>query len=339
MKNLVVLCNRYLSCGHRVKSSLLMLALLHTGVLCLAQQDTKSYFQNFDSQSGSAFAFSKIDNVPMSPFSGQVSLNLPFYEKQLPALPKFSMSLNHTGGGGLKVNTPRTIVGKAWMLNIGGAIIRHKRGVPDDFVNARTYAGSVPSKYNGILYNGGANVQFKPDGEQTIAYNDMAFSYAEGTADAQHDIFEFHFFGRSGKFYLGKNGPVQVVTDSKIKIVPTYDTTVPEFSIGSFLLTDESGVKYYFSSIELAKEGNLTTIEEDNIKYYGKDYPSTWLLTRVEAPFNEDFIQYNYLHSTDYTSTSGPVLAGYILNGQMRLMVRYQQVINLPMSKTCFRPT
>lgn len=304
MKHITLFSGKHYGSKHKATFALLMFAFFILAFRSYGQGDTESYFQNFAGHSPNSFAFSKINNAPMSLFSGQVNLSLTIFEKQLSALPNFALNLNYTGGGGLKVNTPRTIVGKGWLLNFGGAIIRNKRGVPDDFVNARVYAGSVPTKYNGILFNGGTAVQYNPDGEQTIARNNIAFYYADGAADAQHDIFEFNFFGKSGKFYLGKNGPIQIVTDSRIQIIPTYNTAVPEFTIGSFLIIDESGIKYYFSSIELAKEGYLTIYEEDNIKYYGKEFPSAWLLTKVEAPFNEETIQFEYYHSTDYTSGS-----------------------------------
>lgn len=244
----------------------------------------------------------------MNYFTGQLDLSLPIFQKKLSSLPDFSMDLIYTAGGGLKAHTPRTMVGLAWMLNYGGAVIRQKRGVPDDFLNAQSYAGGVPTEYNGILYNGG--VTYHADGEDRIAYNDVAFDYEEGVADAQHDIFQFNLFGRSGKFYIGKDGTIQVVTDAKVRIVPTYGSAIPEFKLESFLIIDESGVKYFFNAPEFSIDGTLGTYDEEAIRYFGKEYASSWLLTKVEAPFGEDSIMYEYYH-TGPASTAGAYTETY----------------------------
>jgi YD repeat-containing protein len=277
--------------AHRYSAALLMSILVIAPFVSNAQ-DFSSYTQNFNAPSANAFAFSKVGNIPLNHFTGQVDLTLPLYQKELSSLLPVTVSMRYTGGGGIKYGAPETIVGKGWMLNVGGVITRNERGVPDDFYNSREYAGSVPTKYNGILYNGG--VTFSNDGVQQFALSDNAFHYSNGMADAQHDIFEFNFFGRSGKFYIGKNNAVQIVTDSKIKIIPTFDNTIPEFKLSSFLIIDETGIEYFFTEYELSKEGDLSVYPEENIKYYGKEFPSSWLITKVRDPFKADSVMFEY---------------------------------------------
>jgi hypothetical protein len=274
---------------------LFLLIYIGSAIDLLAQDIARSAAQNFSVKSPDAFAFSKVSNVPVSLFTGQVQLNLPLFEKKLSVL-TFKMNLNYTGGGGVKADQSGGIVGKSWFLNIGGRIIRNKRGVPDDFKNTHQLnGGAVWTRYNGILYGDG--VVYKPDGEGQVVSGDPNFWYAEGIGDSQHDIFEFNFFGRSGKFYIGKDFQVLIVTDSKLKIIPNFTTSpLSDFKLGTFTIIDESGVKYHFDKMELAVDQDGSNVASDDAmsRYYYKEYGSSWVLTKVEAPFGEESITYEY---------------------------------------------
>jgi hypothetical protein len=292
-------------------------SLLVLGIFCLlfkvglAQQTEKyqGYLQNFTTHSATAFAFSKIDNIPMNAFTGRASINLPLFEKKMSIL-NFSMGLNYTGMGGIKRSDPTSIVGKGWLLNVGGAIIRNKRGVPDDYKNALPVGGGgvVRTEYNGILYNNG--VTYKPDGDIRVPGSDPTKEYGNGKRDSQHDIFEFNIFGKSGKFYIGKNKEVLVVTDTKMKIIPDFtNSTLPEYELGSFLIIDEAGVKYYFNQTETSKYGGtrISGYLDASGYYFTKNYATSWLLTKVEAPFGEETITYDYIrviHPNFYSYSS-----------------------------------
>jgi hypothetical protein len=289
------------------KVKLFKLLFLFVSISSLkAQTDAKGYAQNFTTASPSAFAFSKIDNVPVNLFTGRISLNIPVYEKKMSVL-HFNMALGYSGGGGIKKDERSTLLGKSWLLDVGGIITRNKRGIPDDYKTTQSYYGSVPSKYNGVLYNGG--VTYKADGVQRCTVSDPTFDYQDGTADAQHDIFEFNVFGKTGKFYIGKDQQVLIVTDSKMKIIPDFtSSSLSEFKLGSFLLIDENGVNYYFNEIE--KENDPLGSNDNNALYYNKDYASSWLLTKVEAPFSEESITFQYVEGL----TSNQVSSGVYYN-------------------------
>ncbi|WDF75975.1 DUF5977 domain-containing protein [Mucilaginibacter sp. KACC 22773] len=280
----------------------LLLVLFFTSFIVGALQAQSDYTRNFSTHSPNAFAFSKIDNIPMNNFTGMANINLPLYEKKMSIL-SFNMGLTYTGGGGLKKDNEPGIVGKGWLLHAGGVIIRHTRGIPDDYqAGPNSDNGTIPIRYNGVLYNGG--VTYKPDGAQRITPSDPTFDYTNGTADSQHDIFEFNIPGKSGKFYIGKDKQIVVVTDSKIKIIPDFtNSTIPEFKLGSFLIIDEAGIKYYFNQVELTKEGTSGITPEG--EYYNKEYPSSWLLTKVAAPFTEETITYQYIQRDIWHGASG----------------------------------
>jgi hypothetical protein len=255
----------------------------------LAQSD---YTHNFSLHSPNAYAFSKIDNIPMNNFTGMANIDLPLYEKKMSVL-DFNMKLVYTGSGGIKANEYTNITGRGWLLRAGGTIVRHTRGIPDDYQTKEIATdGSPITKWNGILYNNG--VTYKTDGDSRISYTDPTFNYANGTADSQHDIFEFSIPGKSGRFYIGKDKQVIVVPDSKLKVIPSF-TSSTEFKLASFLIIDEAGIKYYFNQTEVTFETDPTPGQAPTATYYMKEYPSSWLLTRIEAPFNEESINYQYI--------------------------------------------
>lgn len=284
---------------------LLLVLLFFFFTECLLAQT--NYTPDFGIHSPDAYAFSKIDNIPMNNFTGQANLNLPLYEKKMSVL-SFSMGLNYTGGGGLVINQTGSIVGKGWLLHTGGVIIRHTRGIPDDYQTTQTAADGTPfTTSNGILYNNG--VTYKPDGTVMVdPRSDPTFNYSNGLADSQHDIFEFNIPGKSGKFYIGKDKQIVIVTDSKVQIIPNF-TSSTEFKLGSFLIIDEAGIKYHFDQVEVTKEYSNSTVLA---LYYNKEYASSWLLTKIEAPFGEESITYQYLQTGAWVDPGGPGNGSYI---------------------------
>jgi hypothetical protein len=270
----------------------LSLVLFFTLFIAGAVQAQSDYTHNFSMHSPNAYAFSKIDNIPMNNFTGMAKIDLPLYEKKMSVL-DFSMQLVYTGAGGIKANEPTNITGRGWLLRAGGTIVRHTRGIPDDFQSSETSSDGTPiTKWNGVLYNNG--ITYKPDGDSRINSADPTFNYADGTADSQHDIFEFSIPGKSGKFYIGKDKQVIVVTDSKVKIIPNF-TSSTTFKLASFLIIDEAGIKYYFNQTEVTEESDSRPGLSPTAVYFMKEYPSSWLLTKIEAPFNEESITYQYL--------------------------------------------
>lgn len=270
----------------------LLLVLFFTSFIQGALQAQSDYTHNFSMHSPNAYAFSKIDNIPMNNFTGMANIDLPLYEKKMSVL-DFSMRLIYTGAGGIKANEPTNITGRGWLLRAGGTIVRHTRGIPDDYQTNETSSDGTPiTKWNGVLYNNG--ITYKADGDSRISNVDPTFNYADGTADSQHDIFEFNIPGKSGKFYIGKDKQVIVVPDSKLKVIPNFTSTT-EFKLASFLIIDEAGIKYYFNQTEVTEEEDPNPGLTPTAVYYMKEYPSSWLLTKIEAPFSEESITYQYI--------------------------------------------
>jgi YD repeat-containing protein len=262
---------------------LLLVSLLTPGFnqLQAQDQDPVSDLKNFSSVTPNAYAFSQIDNVPANYHTGQIKPSLPLFQKKMSML-SFAMSLDWLGGGGIKMDDPGSIVGKGWALNAGGMIVRNMRDLADDYKTT-----SSQPLYSGVLYNSG--VLAIPDGEGDPFQSNL---YNWNHVDMQHDIFQFNFAGRSGKFYIGKNKEVLVVDGSKLQIIPNYNTstTITGNEIRSFTIVDEAGIRYTFDQEEISR--TLNGSEEG--AFSTQFYTTGWLLSKIESPYNEESITIEY---------------------------------------------
>lgn len=76
--------------------------------------------------------------------------------------------------------------------------------------------------------------------------------------DSKTDIYQFSFFGRTGRFVFIKSGntlqPSIIGNDGDYKIEPVYtNNPLPNMypkEITSFVITDDTGNRYYFDQIE-----------------------------------------------------------------------------------------
>lgn len=219
----------------------------------------------------------KMMSNPVNLYTGVPNISIPVYSYKSNSGISMAISIDYAGGG-IQVGESPSIVGLGWYLNSGGMISRTVRGMPDDMpTNGYLYAGAIPADWR----------------------ND-ANKYYHDSIDAQQDIFQFNFPGHSGRFFIGKNGQVVVVPSAKIKVIPTFQTaTAYNQTLKSFRIIAEDGVKYDF------EDADQTTVNIDNSYfppgfsstpsgYYGKPHATSWSLTRIISPFNNDTIKYNY---------------------------------------------
>lgn len=212
----------------------------------------------------------KMGSEEVSLFTGVPQIGVPLYSYSNPGN---SLSLNVSlsyQAGGIGVDEAPTFTGLGWYLNAGGIITRVVRGQADEgneyisegFLNT----DSIPNDWraNGSKY-----------------YND--------SLDAEQDIFQYNFNGRSGTFYIGKNGQVAQVPLTKMKIIPQFGySTFPSFKI-----ITEDGVTYIFDKTEFTSFCYGSPY--DPIPQLLNDNPSSWSVTKIISPFKTDTIQLNYI--------------------------------------------
>jgi|GEM_PF-3832983 len=129
---------------------------------------------------------------------------------------------------GMQVDRVASDVGLGWELSIGGHITREVRGIFED----------------------------EHDGTQiTTAPKDKGYWYGDATArlDSECDVFYLTLGSRSMKFMISNTGATLIVPLNNIKVERYVGTSLVSGTMTSctspltFVITDESGNKYYFS--------------------------------------------------------------------------------------------
>lgn len=182
-------------------------------------------------------------------------------------------TLVYTNGSGFKVSEISSAIGTGWELACGGFVQRNQRGEPDDqkinYTTSTNYTYNPDYFPNGYLYSGVDPFVMVDNGG---GYTPLFFGDANYMqlpiyiADREQDMFSFSFNGKSGSFFIGKNGEIKTVIDSKLKI--QFDTTDMFNSgvrtkISEFRIIDEEGIKYTFRDLDLSE-----VIKYDNFSYY-----------------------------------------------------------------------
>lgn len=213
-------------------------------------------------------------------FTGIPSVSVPLYSYSGKGM-HLNITAEYIGGGAKDGQEPSTI-GMGWYLDAGGLITRTVRGTPDDI-----------SVY-GFMNTGAIPTDFRSNGDK----------YYYDSLDAQPDIFEYNFNGRSGKFFIGKNHQIVVVPESMLKIQYTYDGG--DDGIISFKITDESGVKYIFQNPEFTSQSVTQGNNFYKSAYSGAFHNSAWYLSKIISPFNTDSITFNYTSKVLHTTFAYP---------------------------------
>ncbi|HEU4554191.1 MAG TPA: RHS repeat domain-containing protein [Chitinophaga sp.] len=223
--------------------------------------------------SPNAAAFAKFGNIPVGPATGIPQVTIPIYQYSNKntglSLP---VSLDYHAGG-VRVDEVASDVGIGWALNAGGVISRVVKGTPDE-----DWGGFLNTPYfDGATGNDPANSpEFKP----------FVKAYSR-TLDIEEDLFTFNFNGRSGRFVYGRNGDILMIDAQKVKIEKevTTNQTAGESRITKFTITDENGVKYIFSAVELTMLSGVA---------FHQWFNSSWYLTSIQAPSGQDSITLEY---------------------------------------------
>jgi len=236
---------------------------------------------------GNAGAENRAQSVPVNLYTGIPSFSVPVYSYSHQSGIGLNVSINYQGGGGVKVNESPSAVGLGWRLDAGGSITRVVRGMPDEvYGKGFMDAPAIPADY-------------RPDGSK----------YYYDSLDAEQDVFQFNFNGRSGKFFIGKNKQIVTVPLSKLKITYGPDTAYNDVigydtsRIGSFCITAEDGTKYLFYDTDW---GSVDA--ESGTKDGANDvlHATAWYISKIIAPFGTDTINFTYSNFNEYSTILFP---------------------------------
>ncbi len=252
---------------------------------------SNGFAQSIAPASGNVSAASKAEATSVNNYTGIPSISVPIYNYSHQSGLNMNISLDYFAGG-IKVADAPSSVGMSWNLNVGGIITRTVRGIPDD-------CPSLGYFYTPVLKN---------DERSFAGY------YHNNCLDAEQDIFQFSFAGKSGKFYIGKDSVCYVSPQSKMKVeltkrvidddvilLPPVPLPLNYFdgqyaTLQKFTITAEDGTKFIFDEIEVQKTVVYSCQNGGNeIQSCRRlEYGTTWHLSKIISYSGKDSIKINY---------------------------------------------
>ena len=284
-------------------------------------QDTKDPFTlpEITRPSPTVAQLMKFEEVNLSHYTGQPNIAIPLFSKNINGL-NYNLALQYQVSG-IRVDEQSGWVGKGWALETGGVISRSVVGLPDDINSSSLglvglnhtpfYDLSVDEVINGVT--------------NTVVNHDMGYYFNSLWAknynyDNQRDIYQFNFFGNTGRFIFVKDSnnnlvPKIIGNDSKLKIDVDYEPgdgdNYPEV-IKSFTVTDTNGFIYTFDQIETTEKQNTNAVY-----YRGNPVPqgtvetlpvfrSAWKLSEVKTLNDSVLVSFSY---KPFIETPKPILS------------------------------
>lgn len=247
--------------------------------------------------------FIKQGNIPIGHYTGSVNLNLPVLKSSA-----VDISLSYESSGFRPMKRPSS-VGLNWSLNTGGAVTREVVGTPDEYIgyphsngNARPYNGFIVGVRNRThnyidAFNHSPNAgAWLLSHEWNLFGTDITKAY-EGSPD----IFRFNVNGFSGKFFMGNDGNVKVVTNQpgQAKVLldefPNQDTIDCTPVASKIKIIDANGNIYHFGGAT----SNLGYTVSTSGVY--KPLINTWYLSKIEYTSGRE-LNYTYQDDSELTN-------------------------------------
>ncbi len=254
--------------------------LLMSSYLYSQNPTSNSKFYNIDIKSPGITDFIKYGNMSSLSYTGALDFSIPLIEET-------SINLSYDSSG-FRPSKRSGLVGLNWYLNMGGAITREVNGMPDDQIGEPNVNGAI-KETNGFI----VGVRNRTHTKENVFNFNLADGvenwnldyYLLGTSlvnnyEANPDMFSFNFNGISGKFFMGNDGLIKVITNEpnnlKIDITGMQNQVIASLTKPNeslIIITDDSGNKYYFGG------------HTKNLEYTANGfYPviTTWHLNKIE---------------------------------------------------------
>lgn len=231
---------------------------------------------SFITPSPNSLSTIKFINVPVNNYTGIANIAIPLCNFKTGTI-NVPIKLNYHASG-IKVQDVSGWVGLGWNLNAGGVITRMIKGIPDEDDDG--YCGI--NNRSSYIYDYDRNIN--PD----LFYQKVG----DKEWDSEPDIFYFSFLGRSGRFVLNRYGDPILIPEQNLKLSPA----IGPKGIGKWIITDETGMKFYFGeTTNSIEETQSKILPDDEITITGV---TSWYLTKVESS-NGAEVLFSYLASTD----------------------------------------
>lgn len=248
----------------------------------------------FTPTSPDVWSMVKYGDAETNLYTGTLGLSIPIYEYKDMAF-HLPLSIQYASSG-YKPNIQAGLVGLGWYLNVGGAITREVKGIPDEstqsiycwILGGSPYTTepvqelrgfeytcnernlSLDYSYWGMISNDyiATYIHLNPAGEGT--YPDVCY-------ETEPDIFHFNFMGYSGSFVRQSNGEFVVYNTNKAD----GEFRVEGSCRSGFTIVTGDGYRYSFGDDTICETAICYTEgQSDN----GDSYSSSWSLTDVLTP-------------------------------------------------------
>lgn len=237
--------------------------------------------------SPNATSLAKFVESPVSYYRGTANVNIPLFNIDTGDIP-LNVSLQYDTKG-IMVGETASTIGAGWSLNAGGIITRQVRQRPDE--NPQGY---LTYKYN-------ADYQTSYDVRKGLGDLNINYGGSDQPVDEDPDLFFINFLGRSGKFIIDnvtKKAVAQSFDDWKIDI-DYVGLNTSQFTINRIIITDESGVEYYFGQDSLKANPTYDLVTgmssgpvNENPADLEVGYRTAWHLMEIKTPKNSYTFNY-----------------------------------------------
>jgi YD repeat-containing protein len=236
-----------------------------------------------------ASAIVKYGEITLSKNTGVPNISIPLYalkSKKAGAM----VSLGYSSSG-IRVDEIASRVGMGWALNAGGVITRTVRGTADDLNTRHLPYATIGTNWSTFSY-------MRRIGRSLTAHGN------QGGYDAEPDLFNYSFEGRSGKFILDSTLSVMQIPVSNNKIYYNFSGTDWNFKI-----VTSDGISYYFGGTDAVEK---TKREQICSKLFDTYITTAWYLKKIEHP-NGDNVRFVYT-SHEYKYDNGTSQSMYWVN-------------------------
>lgn len=151
--------------------------------------------------------FIKYGNIPVSLYTGQISVSVPLYHIEDPDF-DIPLILNYASDG-FKPNKRAGFAGLNWSLSGTGTITREIYGVPDDFKEYETSLGTTKGFWQAVKlrpYNQDDIFNFAPGILKDWGNYCTLPQIDNCLYDSEPDLFNFVMPGHSGSFMIDNQG-------------------------------------------------------------------------------------------------------------------------------------
>jgi len=303
-----------------MKAKLFFIALLIGN--SLFAQFSASYTNKLpaDIKSPGVSDFVRSGNVNVNTYIGETNYSIPLVNIGINNQNPFMISLGYNSSG-FRPTKRSGIVGLNWFLNVGGSITREVNNYPDDHLGQSECSGCGTNQ-NGllvgvrdrihntsdVLYNMGVTGNVSLNGSENFLLHGTNNASTK-KYEASPDTFNFNFNGISGKFFIGIDGQIKVVTNEpdKLKVdlsgMPNQPYSVSCKPLNSEIrITDSKGNKYYFGGESKALEYNINLGSNSQGNSVSRPTISTWYLTKIEY-YNGFVINYIFKDDSGLTDS------------------------------------